>query len=267
MTYVELVLLLEVLVLAVVQGITEFLPVSSDGHLVVLSAIFDNCGIVMENKLSVNIILHLGTLLSVLIYFRRRIIDLLGRDKRVIGLLITGTIPAVVVGLPLKMYAEDFLVNPLVGGFGFLATAAMLIWGSRRSGGEIQCRELSHRKAFVIGLLQAFAILPGVSRSGSTISAGLGCGLQREEAAAFSFLLAIPVIGGAGILDLKNLLSAGGNGSTPILALEIGAAVSFVVGLAALSWLVNWIRKGHLHWFACWLIPLGAAVIVWQLFW
>lgn len=264
MAFLEFVIFLEVIILAVVQGITEFLPVSSSGHLVVLSAIFDRCGVEMDEKLTVNIVLHLGTLLAILIFYRRRIFDLLNKDKRVIGLLAVGTVPAVAVGLPLKLFCEELLVNPMLAGPLFIVTAGMLIWTTRHPGGETECRDLSHSRAFIVGLFQAFAILPGVSRSGSTIVAGMGCGLRREEAATFSFLLAIPVIGGAGILDLKDLI-ADGAGSVPIAALIVGAAVSFAVGLAALGWLVDWVRHGRLHWFAWWLVPLGIIVTLWQL--
>ena len=254
---------LEVILLAIAQGITEFLPVSSSGHLVVLAALFERFGVEMDEKLTVNIVLHLGTLLAILVFYRRRIYNLVSEDRRVIGLLAVGTIPAVIVGLTLQKYAKDLLVNPLLAGPMFLVTAAMLIWTRNHQGGEMQCRELSYWRAVVIGIFQAFAILPGVSRSGSTIVAGLVCGLKREEAATFSFLLAIPVIGGAGLLDLKDLL-ADSPKSVSLWLLALGAAVSFVVGLAALAWLVDWIRHGRLHWFAWWLIPLGLAVTAWR---
>ena len=264
MSFLELFIFLEVMFLAVVQGITEFLPVSSSGHLVVLSAIFDRLGVEMDEKLTVNIVLHLGTLLAVLFFYRRRIYGLLSKDKRVVLLLAVGTVPAVIVGLTLKRFSEQLLVNPLLAGPMFIVTAGMLIWTTRHPGGETECRDLSYGHAVIIGIFQAFAILPGISRSGSTIVSGLGCGLKREEAATFSFLLAIPVIAGAGILDLKDL-AAGGNGSVPIMVLVIGAAVSFAVGLAALGWLVEWVRHGRLHWFAWWLIPVGIMVTIWKL--
>ena len=266
MAYVELMIFLEVVILAIAQGITEFLPVSSSGHLVVLAAIFERLGIEMDEKLTVNIVLHLGTLLAILVFYRRRIIDMLSKDRRVIGLLAVGTLPAVVVGIPLKKYCEELLVDPLLAGPMFLVTAGMLLWTKNNRGGELECRDLPYWRAVVIGIFQAFAILPGISRSGSTIVAGLGCGLKREEAATFSFLLAIPVIGGAGLLDMKDLLSSS-NHSVSLLVLAVGAAISFVVGLAALGWLVNWVREGHLHWFAWWLVPLGISVIAWQIFW
>ncbi len=266
MAFVELMIFLEVVLLAIAQGITEFLPVSSSGHLVVLAAIFERLGVDMGEKLTVNIVLHLGTLMAILVFYRRRIIDLLSKDRRVIGLLAVGTVPAVIVGLPLKKYCEELLVDPLLAGPMFLVTACMLLWTRNNRGGETECRELSYRHALVIGMFQAFAILPGISRSGSTIVAGLGCGMKREEAATFSFLLAIPVIGGAGLLDMKDLLS-NSNHTVSLSVLALGAAVSFAVGLAALGWLVNWVREGHLHWFAWWLVPLGISVIAWRIFW
>lgn len=264
MSFAEFVVFLEICILAAVQGITEFLPVSSSGHLVILSAIFDRHGVQMDEKLTVNIVLHLGTLLAILIFYRRRIFDLLSKDKRVISLLAVGTIPAVVVGLLLKRFGEELLVNPLLAGPMLIVTAGMLIWTTRHPGGETECRDLSHGHAVIIGFFQAFAILPGISRSGATIVAGMGCGLRREEAATFSFLLAIPAIAGAGLLDLKDML-ANDTGSVPIVALIVGAAVSFAVGLAALGWLVDWVRHGRLHWFAWWLIPMGIIVTLWQL--
>jgi undecaprenyl-diphosphatase len=123
---------------------------------------------------------------------------------------------------------------------------------------------LGYGPALLIGLFQAFAILPGISRSGTTIVAGLGCGLRRDEAATFSFLLAIPAIGGAGLLELKDLLSEPA-GHMPLGALALGALVSFVVGLLSLCWLIRWLQKGRLHLFAWWVIPLGLAVIAWRL--
>ncbi len=255
---------LEVILLAITQGITEFLPVSSSGHLVVLAAIFERLGVEIDEKLTVNIVLHLGTLLAILVFYRRRIHDLISRDRRVIGLLAVATVPAVAVGIPLKKFCEDLLVNPLLAGPMFLVTAAMLLWTRNHGGGEIECRGLSYWRALLIGFFQAFAILPGISRSGATIVAGLGCGLKREEAATFSFLLAIPVIGGAGLIDLKDLLGNSSH-SVSLWLLAAGAAVSFAVGLVALGWLVDWVRHGHLHWFAWWLIPLGVVVTVWRL--
>lgn len=257
-------LYLEIIFLAIVQGITEFLPVSSSGHLIVLASVFDQFAERMEDKVTVNIMLHVGTLAAILAFYWRRIWALLGRDRRVIGLLIVGSIPAAVVGVPLKLYFDDVLKNPLLAGFMFLVTGAMLIWVGRFKPGQTECRDLSYRHALLVGLFQAFALLPGISRSGSTIVAGLGTGLRREEAATFSFLLAIPAIGGAGLLEVHGLFKESSN-ATPVLALVVGGLVSMVVGLGALAWLVRWIQKGQLHYFAWWVLAVGPAVIAWQL--
>jgi undecaprenyl-diphosphatase len=123
---------------------------------------------------------------------------------------------------------------------------------------------MKYWQAFLIGIGQAAAIMPGLSRSGATISAGLRLGLSRDSAATFSFLLAIPVIGGACFLEIRSLLQQA-TFVTPPSYLAIGAVISFVVGLVSLIWLIRLLERGRLHYFACWCIPLGVAVIVWQL--
>ncbi len=257
-------LIIEVILLAIVQGIGEFLPISSSGHVVVLAALFDQVGVPLEEKLALNVVLHLGTLLAILVFYGRRIVQLLGRDRRVIGLLVVGTLPAVIVGLSIKAYCQDVLENPLLAGLMFLVTAAMLLWTARQPAGSLECRDLSFGKALLIGVFQAVAILPGISRSGSTIVAGLGVGLKRDEAAAFSFLLAIPAIGGAGVLEGLHLLRHPSQSVPPDL-LMLGAIVSFVVGFGCLWWLLRWLQQGRLYFFAWWLLVVGPVVIVWQL--
>ena len=257
--------LLEIILLSIVQGVTEFLPVSSSGHLVVSAALLAQFGREMPPELvEVNIVLHLGTLLAVLVYYRQRIGRLLGEDRRVAPLLIVGTAPTVVVGLPLKMFAPEILENALLAGLMFPVTAAMLIWASRREPGETDYPDLTLRSALLIGAWQAFAILPGVSRSGATIVAGLGVGLRRDSAATFAFLLAIPAIAGAGVLEGLDALGKG-TFATPGPILAVGMAVSFVVGLGSLTLLVRLVQHGRLAYFAYWLIPLGVAVTSWQL--
>lgn len=264
----------EILILAVVQGLTEFLPVSSSGHLVVANALLEAFG---EKKtpdlVEVNIVLHLGTLLAVLLFYRRAIVRLLGEDRRVILPLLVATIPAVLIGLPIKMFFEELLENPLLAGFMFPVTAALLVWVSRQPEGDKEYRELSLLQAAGIGVMQAFALLPGISRSGSTIAGGLFAGLKRESAGTFAFLLAIPVIAGPGLIEVAKLVrdmqSAAGNepatATTSPTVLLIGAAVAFAVGYGALAALIQFVKQGRLAAFAWYLIPLGVAVVAWQL--
>ncbi len=263
-------MLFEIIFLAIVQGITEFLPISSSGHLIILQSIFDQCGIRIEEKLTVGIILHLGTLLAILVFYWQRLWALFGKDRRVVALILVGSIPAAAVGFTLKKYATGVLESPLVAGGLLIVTGLMLLWGSRHQGGQSECRDLSYRRAFYIGVFQAFAILPGISRSGSTIASGLACGLKRAEAATFSFLLAIPAIGGAGLLEIKDLVERASEtgavpNGVPVYALVLGGLVSFFVGWASLAWLVRWLEKGRLQLFAWWVFLVGPAVILWQL--
>jgi undecaprenyl-diphosphatase len=140
----------------------------------------------------------------------------------------------------------------------------MLLWADRLQPQRLTCRDLTVGRALLIGAFQAFAILPGISRSGATIVAGLGCRLSKEEAATFSFLLAIPVIGGAGLMEWVDLARRGTDGTAPGL-LILGTVLSFVIGLVSLAWLIQWLKQDRLHWFAWWVLLLGPAVIVWQL--
>jgi undecaprenyl-diphosphatase len=271
---------LKIAILAIVQGIAEFMPISSSGHLVVLNALF---GTRSEEMLGLGIVLHLGTLLAILVFYRRRILALLYEDRRVIPLLIAGTIPAVVLGLYLKTYQEWLTVDPLVAGFMLTITGfiLMLLPGSA-PGGEQNLDEpesgagkkvirgkdyqaIGFFTAFLIGLAQAFAILPGISRSGTTIVAGVLLGLKRQSAATFSFLLAIPAIAGASVLELVEIFGTESDGGN-LGIFFLGASIAFAVGWLSLTWLVRWLEKGKLHLFAYWVIPLGFLVVVWQLY-
>lgn len=260
---------IEMLALAVLQGLTEFLPVSSSGHLVVASALLEFFGgTAPPDLLEVSIMLHLGTLGSVLAFFWRPIVQLLSSHRRAIGLVLVATLPAATVGIALKEFCGEVLESPLLTGCMFPVTAFLLWWGSRHGQGTTHYADLSYPRALLVGCLQAFAILPGVSRSGSTIVGGLAAGLDRKSAGTFAFLLAIPAIGGAGFLELLDLLSGAEEnqiGGTPWQLLVMGGLVSFTVGLAALWLLVRWIERGKLGMFVWYLVPLGIAVVTWQL--
>jgi undecaprenyl-diphosphatase len=216
----------------------------------------------------VSVALHLGTLGSVLVFFWRAIVQLLTTHRRAIGLVLVGTIPAATFGIALKEFYGEVLESPLVAGCMFPVTALLLWWGSRQAHGTTHYSQLSYPRAVIVGCLQAFAILPGVSRSGSTIAGGLSVGLDRQSAGTFAFLLAIPAIGGAGFLELLELLTASDvpqAAETSWQLLLMGGLVSFVVGFGALWLLVRWIERGKLAMFIWYLVPLGIAVVAWQL--
>jgi undecaprenyl-diphosphatase len=252
------------IILAVVQGIAEFLPISSSGHLAVLEAVFAQFGHSMADNVAVTILLHAGTLAAVLIVYWRRILALLGRDRRMIAMLILGTIPAVLVGLPVKLWAEGLLDSPLLSGLMFPVTGCLLMWSGRRGADGTAYSDIRWQQALMVGLFQAVAVLPGISRSGSTIAGGLLCGMKRDAAAAFSFMLSIPVTGGACILQLAEF-AASPPSRSEWLPLALATAVSMVVGLMSLTWLLRFIHGGRLYYFSWWLFLAGGAVIAWQL--
>lgn len=249
----------EMLILAVVQGIAEFLPISSSGHLVVLGEWLG----VNDESPTVEIILHAGTLASILLVYWNRIIKLLTSDRRVVPLLVVGTIPAGFAGVIIKTQFEGLLDSPLLAGFMLILTGGLLLGLLWLPEGESQYSKLTWTSAFVIGCFQAVALLPGISRSGSTIVGGRLLGLSREDSVTFSFLLAIPAILGATVLTVKDLIS-GEHASASVGILIFGAVISFVVGIVALRWLIHWAKEGRLSWFAAWCIPFGLLVIALQ---
>jgi undecaprenyl-diphosphatase len=262
----------QVMLLALIQGVAEFLPISSSGHVCVLASwMGQNLDIA-----TLNIVLHLGSLAAIVVFYFRRVLKLLTEDRRVIGHLIVGTIPAVLIVIAFRLVPKllfekdplkDALESPLVAGLMLPVTGALLLWSQRITPGTGDYRTSSWLNAFLIGCAQAAAILPGLSRSGSTIVAGLGRGLSRESAATFSFLLAIPAILGAGVLELKDVIGAAKH-TGPMTAdpthLAIGALVAFIVGLASLWVLVRLLERGKLTWFAYYCIAAGLLVLAWQ---
>lgn len=260
--------MLRAIILGIVQGITEFLPISSDGHLVIVTALLERwLGVASQqdkSDLHFDVVLHIGTLGSIVVVYWRELWAL-RLNWRLCGLIVLATIPAGVAGLTLKSVVKEAFDSPLIAGIGLLITAAILLIGQKfaREGRSLDA--MTHRDALAIGFLQALAIAPGVSRSGTTISAGLMTGLRRDTAATFSFLIAVPVIAGAVLVTLKDVF-AGEESAGRFDVLCVGTAVSFVVGWAALRGLLAVLARGKFHWFAYYCIVVGTAVIAWQSF-
>jgi undecaprenyl-diphosphatase len=252
----------DLVVLAILQGLTEFLPVSSSGHLVIAMAVLEKAGHQILAPISVNIALHIGTLAATVAYFRRQLWDLLWKDRRTLSLVILATIPAVVIGVPVRKLAPSILESPWIAAFGLLGTGVLLLAAQRRATGQRQFVGLRWTEALVIGCFQALALLPGISRSGSSIAGGIFCGLAPGEAAVFAFLLAVPVMVGAGLLEAVELLSVQ-EVSPPWLQLLWAAALAGLVGWWAIAWLLHWVRTGRLGLFAVWVLVLGSATLFW----
>lgn len=261
---------LRILMLAVIQGITEFLPISSDGHLVVGNELLKRWQgrTQPEESLTLILALHLGTLGSIaVVYFERLRQIVREMDWRLCALIVLASVPAAVVGIGFKKTFEELFNSPLAAGYGFLLTAFLLLLGQKFQGGSLTERNLPWPIALIVGCFQAVAILPGVSRSGSTISGGLLCGMERSATATFSFLIAIPAIAGAVLIDAVKMLKPGSveASNAPWGLYAMGAVVSFFVGIAALRLLIQMLSRQKLHWFGYYCLVAGLATVAWQI--
>ncbi len=271
--------LAEAIILGIVQGLTEFLPVSSSGHLVLLQQLFG----LKEAELFFDVCVHLGTLVAVIVVFRQeiknmimallRLVSLAGRNERRLPtvksdpelkmalLIVIGSIPTAVLGLMFSRIADRLFASGFIVGLMLMVTG-LLLWLTRLTAKHAQLPgvgRLTPKNAFLIGIMQGLAIIPGISRSGSTISIGLLLGVNRELAARYSFLLSIPAIIGAGLLSLKDGWSRADLSSQIPLA---GAVTAALVGYAALKALLHVVKKGGLYGFApyCWLVGILAII-------
>jgi len=257
--------------LGVVQGLTEFVPISSSGHLIIVREVL---GISSENGLAFDAVLQLATSLAIFVYFRKDITRLFKRffhkgpkeesvkAKTVFWAILIGTIPAVFFGLLLEESADTLFRNThlvvwtLIGG-------AILMWLSEQflKKGLKENKEISINTGFWIGLFQALAIIPGVSRSGSTIAGGLFLGLSRIEATRFSFMLGFPILFGSGI---KKLIDLGVSGQLGVFGLEllVGSLTAFVVGLFAMSILMRYLKNHSLNLFVVYRFVLAGALFL-----
>lgn len=254
----------EACLLGVVQGLTEFLPVSSDGHLALTQHFITPMP--PQEKLAIDVALHAGTLVALLVYFWS---DLWGMFRGVLaprraghlrtwaGLLIVGTLPAL-VGLPLRGLIAQTYESLGVIGVGFVLTGTVLWLASAVRGALRDEAAFGWRDALVVGGFQVVALLPGVSRSGMTIAAGLFRRIRPETATRFSFLLGIPAVAGALLVESGDVAALGPDALKP---LAFGVGLSLATGLLAIWAMMRVVRTGRLHWFAYYCWTLGAATL------
>ena len=250
--------------LGLIQGLTEFLPISSSGHLALGRYLLggdENVGITFE------VVVHFGTLCSIIIYYKTKIYSLIlsglkflkspsqtknEKGVKLIGFILISMIPAFIVGFTLKDYIENIFMNPILVCCMLILTGVILFLTkfSRKPEGKI-----TTGKALLIGISQAFAMIPGISRSGSTISTSLYLGISREDAANFSFLMVIPVIGGAMFLQMGEAVEVGIN-TSDVISLVVGFFTAFISGYYALKYLIIILKKKGFHYFAyyCWAV-------------
>jgi undecaprenyl-diphosphatase len=261
-------------VLGIVQGATEFLPVSSSGHLVLVPWLlrWENMG------LAFGALLHLGTLVAVVAFFWRDLWQLVvagvlsAKERSLSGdpsrklawLIVLGSVPAALLGLTLEDFFESLFGQPVWVGILLMVTGTLLAategWSRRR----LEMTELGWVDALVVGLGQAIAIAPGISRSGATISAGLWRGLRREAAARFSFLLSVPVILGAGLFEMKDIFVVPMVSDAP-LTLVVGFASAAVSGFLCIRFLLSYLQRRSLYPFAIYCWAAGLATVLFSI--
>jgi undecaprenyl-diphosphatase len=256
----------ESIVLGAIQGLTEFLPISSDGHLALTEMLFD----FSTKGLSLNVMLHVGTLLATLVMLWSRVRPALfdglaacvkpslfstvpgARDALVV---ILASIPTALIGLGLRHSVERWTESPLAVGLGFLGTSAVLIVSRFAKPGDAE--QPSVVGALLIGVAQGLAVLPGLSRSGSTITLALFLGVRRERAFELSMLMSLPAVFGATLLEAPKAFAE----PSLLLPAAVGAAVAFLVGLLALGLLRRIVVAGRFAWFAAWVLPVALATL------
>ena len=260
---------LEALILGLIQGLTEYLPVSSSGHLAIGAKLFGLSG---EENLAFTVAVHVATVLSTLVILWKEIVWLFkgffkfkwnDEMKYVVNILIS-MIPVAIVGFLFKDTVEEiFGSGLLVVGICLLVTAALLAFAYFAK--PRQKEKISMLDAFVIGIAQAVAVLPGLSRSGSTIATGLLLGNKKEKLAQFSFLMVIPPILGEALLDVLKMFKGSADAamnSIGFLPLAVGFITAFVVGCLACKWMINIVKKGKLIWFAVYCAIVGLVSII-----
>ncbi len=238
------------IILGIVQGVTEFIPVSSSGHLVIIQSLmpaFVQPGVLFD------VVLHLGTVFAVLFFFRKTIISLV---RKYWILFIIGTIPAGLVGLFFQDQLEALFGSVKFVGFALLVTAVFNFITDKTISYK---KEITNRNAFMIGVFQALAIIPGISRSGATIFAGVKSGIDKEKAAEFSFLLSIPAILGANVLQF---VSHGINGISDPLYYLFGYAAASVSGFISIGFVLKALHKKRFKLFSIYCLVLGLAVLL-----
>ncbi|MBN2746867.1 MAG: undecaprenyl-diphosphate phosphatase [Bacteroidales bacterium] len=258
---------IEAVILGIIQGLTEFLPVSSSGHLEIAKFIFGDTVVGKESML-VTVVLHAATALSTIVVFRKEIVEIFrglfkfkNNAEQIFSLkIILSMIPAAVVGVAFEDQLDAlFTGNILFVGMMLIVTAALLFLADRAKNTK---KDVSYSSALIIGISQAIAILPGISRSGATISTSVLLGIDREKSARFSFLMVVPLILGK---MAKDLMSGDISSQTEnLFPLILGFIAAFITGLLACTWMIQLVKKAKLSWFAIYCIIVGLIAIIYS---
>jgi undecaprenyl-diphosphatase len=243
--------IIEAISLGLVQGLTEFLPVSSSGHLALGQYYFG----LREPQLFFDVMVHIGTLLAILLAFRGDVVRILkGKDWGLLAMISLGTLPTATIGFVLKGFVEEAMVKVWLVSLMLFVTGMVLI-GSSLIAGKLADKldRITPLRALAVGAAQGVAVIPGISRSGMTISSALALGLKPEEAARFSFLLSIPAILGAALLEIKDVLP----NDLPVVTTLAGMFTAFISGFLAIRWLISLLKRGRFRIFGYYCIGVA----------
>ncbi len=260
---------LEAIILGIIQGLTEFLPVSSSGHLEIAKVILGNQSM-PEESLTFTVVLHFATALSTLVVFRKDVFEIISglfqfkwnEESKFSAKIIISMIPAVIIGLMFEEHLASFFNgNILLIGFMLLITALLLLFADKAKN---TTKNVSYFNAIIIGVSQALAMLPGISRSGATISTSVLLGVDRTKAARFSFLMVVPLIFGK---VAKDILSGEiGLESDQIVPMSIGFVAAFISGLLACNWMISLVKNSKLYYFSLYCFIVGSIALVYSYF-
>lgn len=271
---------LQAIIMGLVQGLTEFLPVSSSGHLVLSKFIL---GANLDTSALFEILLHVGTLVAVFIFYWKDVVNLIKEglllvkdcvlfvvkkkkmemylERKMVVFIIIASVPTAILGLLMEAFLEDLFLSSVVAvGFALLVTGVLLMSIRKMPQGHKTLKQMKERDALTIGIVQGIATLPGISRSGSTVTAGIFCGMDKEFAFRFSFLMSIPAILGAAILKLTDV--SGADVAANFGPYLVGMLVAAAVGYLSIRWLKNLIQKDQFHYFGYYCLAVGLISIV-----
>ena len=261
----------QAVILGVVQGLTELLPISSSAHLNLIPTIFN-----WSVPESFDVALHFGTLLAIGIFFFKDWLKLIAggfkkifkkedsTEGRMFWYIVAATIPGGIIGFILDKYAQDFLSKPLIIAIALIVMGIILYLVDKNAKSETDYENMTFKQTFLIGLSQALAFIPGVSRSGITMTTGRAMGVKRESTAKYSFMLSAPIVLAATVFKLGDFIDYFAVASTTgIIAFVLGVLVSFIVGIIVIKFLLNYLKKGSFKIFAVYRVVVGLLVIAW----
>ncbi len=269
------IVILQVILLGIIEGITEWLPISSTGHMLLFDSFWPLKNVTEEFKSMFFVVIQLGAILAVVVLFWKKLFPFRFREKPVVqkdifslwGKVLVACLPAAIIGIPLDDVLEEYLHTPLVISLMLIIYGiAFIVVENRNKKREFRIQttqDIDYKTAIIIGAFQVLSLIPGTSRSGATILGALLVGVARPAAAEFTFFLAVPVmIGASGFKILKFFIGGGVLGGTEVLVLLLGSAVAFIVSLLAIKFLMNFVKKHNFKPFGWYRIALGAVVIL-----